>query len=93
MVFLSDPVQGISAFDQYGYFLRTFPDLKTNRFEVMGSWLVFLDEGVLRFEHVNRFQSLKIALPPTDADAAIWASGALLFIQNGDGLEVYRIKR
>lgn len=87
-VFLSDPEQGISAFDQYGYLLRTYPDLKTNQFEVTGDWLVFMDAGVLRFEHLSRFQSLKIALPAA-AEGAIWASGRLIFVQSGDGLQVW----
>ncbi|MCC6283279.1 MAG: hypothetical protein IT262_21920 [Saprospiraceae bacterium] len=88
MVFLSDPEQGISTFDQYGYLRRTFPDLKTSQFEVTGDWLVFIDGGVLRFEHLSRFQSLKIALP-TAAEGAIWASGRLIFVQKRDNLEVW----
>ncbi len=91
MVFVSDPEQGISAFDQYGYLLRTYPDLKTSRFEVFGNWIVFLDAGVLRYEQLSRFQSLKIPLPAAATGAVLWASGRLLFIQNGESLEVYRL--
>ena len=94
MVFLSDPEQGISAFDQYGYWLRSYPDLKTSRFEVFGNWLVFLDPALLRFEHLNRFQSIKKVLPAAASTTGntVWASGTLLFVQNGEQLEVYRLR-
>ena len=92
MVFISDPEQGISAFDQYGYLLRTYPDLKTNRFEVLQNWLAFLDKDFLRFEHLNRFQALKITLPASARaeGANVWAGGGHVFVQNGDILEVYQ---
>jgi len=92
MVFISDPEQGISAFDQYGFLLRTYPDLKTNRFEALQNWLVFLDKDFLRFEHLNRFQALKITLPASAraAGANVWASGTHVFVQHGDDLEVYQ---
>ncbi len=92
MVFISDPEQGISAFDQYGYLLRTYPDLQTNRFEVLQNWLVFPDNDFLRFEHLNRFQALKIVLPASArlAEARVWAGGGHVFVQNGDNLEVYQ---
>lgn len=92
MVFISDPEQGISAFDQYGYLLRTYPDLLTNQFEVLQNWLVFPDKDFLRFEHLNRFQALKIVLPASAqlAEAQVWAGGGHVFVQNGDILEVYQ---
>ncbi len=91
-VCISDPEQGIAAFDQYGYLLRTYPDCLTNHFELYQNWLVFLGNGYLQLEQMNRFQSLKIPLPASARTAGdlIWASGRLIFIQNGEALEVYQ---
>lgn len=92
MVLLSDPQQGISAFDQYGYLLRTYPDLKTNRFEVLRDWLVFPEKDGLRYEHLSRFQTLMIPLPP-GAHQAIWSSNNYLFVQTQQGVEIYQINK
>lgn len=91
-VCVSDPEQGIAAFDQYGYLLRTYPDCTTNRFELYQNWLVFLGKGFLQLEQLNRFQSLKIPLPASAHGAGdlVWASGGLIFIQNGEAVEVYQ---
>ena len=92
-VFVSDPVQGISSFDQYGTLLRTYPDLKTGWFEVLGDWLVFPENNVLRFENPGRFRHLDRPLPASARapETKVWPGRSRIFIQTEQGLEVYSI--
>lgn len=93
MVFISDPVQGISSFDQYGTLLRTYPGLKTGAFEVLGDWLVFPENNALRFENLARFQNLYLPLPKSarGAETKVWLGRSRIFVQTERGLEVYSI--
>lgn len=92
-VFISDPVQGISSFDQYGTLLRTYPGLKTGWFEVLGDWLVFPENNTIRFENLARFQNLSLPLPvsASAAETKVWVGRSRIFIQTERGLEVYSI--
>lgn len=94
-VFVSDPQQGISAFDQYGYLLKTFPDLKTSYFEVLRDWLVIPEKDAIRYEHLSRFQTLRVLLPAhaRTPDAQVWTSDNYLFVQTKPGVQVYQISK
>lgn len=91
MVFVSDPQQGISAFDQYGYLLRTYPDLKATVFEVLREWLVIPEKNTLRYEHLSRFQTLRIALPVNGG--RFWTGNNRVFIQSEQGVQVFGINK
>ncbi|MBL7780025.1 MAG: hypothetical protein JNM22_02325 [Saprospiraceae bacterium] len=91
MVFVSDPQQGIATFDQYGVFLRAYQHLKTEQFEVLGDWLIFIENNVLRFENPERLQSEHLPLPSRTQGMKIWTAHARVMMQTPGGVEVYAI--
>lgn len=73
-VYVSDTVNGILVFDQFGTFINTLPLTGIPHFQAYGGQLVYLRGSILHSYDIQRFNEQEYSLPKSDSpilDAAI----------------------
>lgn len=88
-LYVSNPASGIYCFDIFGGLERTIPIKGITKFQVMDTYLIYLENGVLRQYDMKKFEDKALNTPLAKAlDFCI--SGRKLFLLEDNFLKVFR---
>lgn len=90
-VLVSDPVQGVLAFDAYGQFTKILGISGVGFFDLLDDWLLRLTPDALRVENLQVLLTRQIPLPASarQSGTLCWAAGRRLFVAGGGELAVF----
>lgn len=87
-VYISDSVEGIRKFDQFGFYVNTY-HLSANQFQLINGQLIYLSLPYLNAYNTNSFAEKKLLLPSPSDILNVRLERNRLFILRHDKIDIY----
>jgi len=92
ILYMTDTAQGILQFDRFGFY-RTVYRFKAAESNVLNSYIVYYDKGVLHSYHTKSLRSANIKLPDQEDVLNARLEKNLIFVLRNKKLDIYTFRQ